>query len=204
LTRVIDDALPTALVARARRAIARLGSERFRESYFTTFWLARGARPAHDVEEAVLELWRRAGVRCGGVEWWIGRSYTTRVPVEFHFDQDVKARRGLRHPLVSSVFFFNSVRGGQLAVTDQLPGTAVATRLETVKPLRNRYALFAGNLLHGVLDARGRTPGRPLAGPCGRMRITLVVNYWARRPTDLPTWAQSGRYRGLKEASTKL
>jgi hypothetical protein len=133
------------------------------------------------------------------VEWWIGRSYTTRVPVEFHFDQDVKARRGLRHPLVSSVFFFNAVRGGQLAVTDQIPGTAEATRLETIKPLRNRYALFAGNLLHGVLDARGRTPGRPLAGPRGRMRITLAVNYWTRRPTDLPTWAQSGRYRGLKK-----
>ena len=208
MTRVIDDFLPASLVARARRAIARLGNERFRESYFTAFRLARGAPPAHDVEEAVLALWKRAGVRCAGVEWWIGRSYTTRVPVEFHFDQDVKARRGLRHPLVSSVFFFNPVRGGQLAVTDQVPGSAGATRLETVKPRRNRYALFAGNLLHGVLDARGRTPGRPLAGPRGRMRITLVVNYWARCPTGLPTWAESGRYRGLhprgKKASTRL
>jgi hypothetical protein len=198
LTRVIDDALPASLVARARRAIARLESERFRESYFTTFWLARGARPAHDVEEAVLELWRRAGVRCGGAEWWIGRSYTTRVPVEFHFDQDVKGR-ARRHPLVSSVFFFNSVRGGHLAVTDQRPGTAEAMRLETVKPRRNRYALFAGDLLHGMLDARGRTPGRPLPGPRGRLRVTLVVNYWQRRPTDVPTWAQSRRYRGLKK-----
>jgi hypothetical protein len=199
LIRVVDDFLPAPLVARVRRAIARLGNERFRESYFTAFWLARGARPAHDVEEAVLALWKRAGVRCAGVEWWIGRSYTTRVPVEFHFDQDVKAGRGLRHPLVSSVFFFNPVRGGQLAVTDQIPGSAAATRLETVKPRRNRYASFAGNLFHGVLDARGRTPGRPLAGPRGRMRITLVVNYWARRPTDLPAWAQSGKYRSLKK-----
>ena len=30
------------------------------------------------------------------------------------------------------------------------------------------------------------------------MRITLVINYWNRRPTDVPTWSESGRYRALK------
>src|SRR5919201_6201750 len=153
LVRVIDDALPDALVRRARAAIARLGSERLRQSYFTTFWLPRGSRAAHPVEEAVLALWRLARARgCAGAEWWIGRAHTTSIPVEFHFDHDVKGHRR-RHPLVSSVFFFNAVRGGQLAVTDQTPGKASASRLETVVPRRNRYAIFAGNLLHGVLDA---------------------------------------------------
>src|SRR6267142_48579 len=136
---------------------------------------------------------------CAGAEWWIGRAFTTRIPVGFHFDQDVKGRR-LRHPRLSSVFFFNSVRGGHLAVTDQVPGSRAATRLQTVAPGRNRYAIFSGNLLHGVLDARGRTPGRALPGPKGRMRVTLVVNYWARRPTDVPTWAESGVYRSLRSA----
>jgi hypothetical protein len=202
LTAVIDAALPETLVRKARRAIARLGSKGLRESYFTTFWLPRGAAPAHAVEEAVLALWRLAGVRCAGVEWWVGRSHTTRVPVDFHFDQDVKGARR-RHPLCSSVFFFNSVRGGHLAVTEQVPGRggepvpAVATRLETVKPRRNRYALFDGNRLHGVLDARGRTPGRPLAGPKGRLRVTLVVNFWGRRPTNVPEWLASGSHAGL-------
>jgi hypothetical protein len=193
---VIESALPESLVRRARRAVARLDGEGLRESYFTTFWLPRGAAPAHPVEEAVLALWRLAGVRCAGVEWWIGRAYTTRLPIEFHFDHDVKA--GSRHPVRSSVFFFNAVRGGQLAVTDARPGSGEPTRLETVKPRRNRYAIFAGDLLHGVLDARGRTPGRPLPGPRGRLRVTLVVNYWNRRPTGVPAWAESGRYRDLK------
>jgi hypothetical protein len=192
---VIEVALPEALVRRARRAVARLGGERLRESYFTTFWLARGAAPMHAVEEAVLALSRLSGVRCAGVEWWIGRAYTTDLPIEFHFDHDVKA--GARHPLWSSVFFFNSVRGGHLAVTDQRPGQTEATRLETVKPRRNRYAIFAGDLLHGVLDARGRTPGRRLPGPRGRLRVTLVVNYWSRRPTGVPTWKESRAYRRL-------
>ena len=134
---------------------------------------------------------------CAGAEWWIGRAHTTRIPVEFHFDQDVKGR-GLRHPRLASVFFFNAVRGGQLAVTDQVPGGREATRLETVAPKRNRYALFRGNLLHGVLDARGRTPGRRVPGPPGRMRITLVVNYWDLRPSGVRTWSESGLYRLLR------
>jgi hypothetical protein len=201
LVRVVDDALDGILVRRARAVIARLGTERLRSSYYTTFWLPARAVPAHPVEEAVLSLWKIARPRgCAGAEWWIGRSFTTRIPVGFHFDQDVKGR-SLRHPRLSSVFFFNAVRGGHLAVTDQVPGAAAATRLETVTPRRNRYAIFPGNLLHGVLDARGRTPGRPLKGPPGRMRITLVVNYWPRRPTGVPTWTGSV-YRSLGSART--
>src|SRR5581483_674963 len=197
LVRVIDGALPAALVRRARAAIARIGSERLRQSYFTTFWLAKGAPAAHALEEAVTALWRLARSRgCAGAEWWIGRAYTTRIPVEFHFDQDVKGRR-LRHPRISSVFFFNAVRGGQLAVTDQTPGRGEAKRLETVAPKRNRYAMFRGNLMHGVLDARGCTPGPRLPGPPGRMRITLVVNYWERQPTSVRAWIGSGVYRNL-------
>ena len=55
-----------------------------------------------------------------------------------------------------------------------------------MKPRRNRYAIFAGNLFHGVLG-----------GAKGRLRVTLVVNYWDRRPTGVPTWRESGAYRAL-------
>lgn len=202
LVRVIDQALPDALVSRARRAVARLGRERLRDSYFTTFWLAAGEAPRHALEEAVFALARRARMPCRGMEWWIGRAYTTRLPIEFHFDEDVKGR-ARRHPVFSSVFFFNTVRGGHLAVTDATPGSGKATRLQAVKPRRNRYALFAGDLLHGVLDARGRTPSRPLPGPRGRLRVTLVVNYWEVRPTGVPTWHESGRYRSLSRGWRK-
>ncbi|MBS2024406.1 MAG: hypothetical protein JST92_18555 [Deltaproteobacteria bacterium] len=194
-----------ALVARARRAIARLGTANVEQSYWKTFWLPRGAQPSHAVEELVRALWDETAPReAVGAEWWIGRSYTTRVPVGFHFDEDVKAARSFKHPRLSSVFFFNHVRGGQLAITDQTPSARgrpmpeQPTRLETVVPQRNRYATFAGNLFHGVLDAQGRTPTRPLPGPRGRLRVTLVVNYWERRPTDVPTWSES---RALRELS---
>ena len=206
----IDGALPAALFRRARAAIARLHGERVRQSYWTTFWMPLRATPQHAVEEAVAALARLALPArhgCAGAEWWLGRTHTTRVPIEFHFDQDVQRRAAggrLQHPRTSTVLFFNRVRGGQLAVTDQLPGDrgeprpARAGAMETVAPRANRYAIFDGRRFHGVLDARGNVPSRPLPGPPGRLRISLVVNFWRARPTAVPTWAESRAYRGLR------
>jgi hypothetical protein len=209
VVRVLDGALPEALVIAARRAIGRLGSARFRDSYFTSFWLADEEPPRNPVEVAVRALSaiarprRTSGAECAGrtsgAEWWIGRCYTNDIPLEFHFDEDVRGRKR-RHPVFSSVFFFNRVRGGQLAVTDARPGSLPPERLVAVAPRRNRYAVFAGDLLHGVLDARGRTPDGKLDSPRGRLRVTLVVNFWAERPSKVPAWGKSGIYRALGRA----
>jgi hypothetical protein len=199
LVRVIEHALPEATVRAVRRAIARLGNSLLRESYFTTFWLDDSREPSNDVEQAVRALQKLARPRgCSGAEWWIGRSYTNEVPIEFHFDEDVRGN-SKKHPQLSSVFFFNRVRGGQLAVTNARPGEE-ASKLAAVKPHRNRYAIFKGDLLHGVLDANGRTPSRKLPGPRGRLRITLVVNFWAGRPSKVPVWSESKLYRALGPA----
>src|SRR2546430_17347364 len=61
LVRVIEAALPPPLVRRARKAIARIGSERLRQSYFPTFWLPPRAAPAHAGEGAVPPPWPLAG-----------------------------------------------------------------------------------------------------------------------------------------------
>jgi hypothetical protein len=119
----------------------------------------------------------------------------------------VRASRALRHPLLSTVFFFNRVRGGQLAITDQRPGPrgepmpAQPSALQVVAPRRNRYAIFDGRSFHGVLDARGRTPGRKVSTTRGRLRVTLVVNFWARRPTSVPRWRESRACRALAGAA---
>lgn len=209
LVEVFDGALAPSLFRRAREAIGRLGNERLRQSYFVTFWMPLAAEPLHPLEEAVrslalLALPARHG--CSGAEWWLGRAHTTNVPIELHFDQDVRLRDAggpLVHPRVSTVLFFNRVRGGQLAITDQRPGPdgeprpAQATALETVAPRANRYAVFQGDRLHGVLDARGEVPSRKLAGPPGRLRLTLVVNFWRQQPTGVSTWAEGRAYRAL-------
>ena len=210
--RVVEEALPPAAFRSLRRAIARLGQERLRQSYWTTFWMPLDALPLHPVEEAVLLLSKLAlpaRHRCTGAEWWLGRSHTTDVPIELHFDQDVRLREAggaLLHPSISTVLFFNRVRGGQLAITDQRadkrgdPRPARASAMEAVAPRANRYAIFDGDRLHGVLDARGRIPEGKLPGPPGRLRLTLVVNFWKRRPTEVPLWSEAKAYRRLSTA----
>ncbi len=212
--KIVDGALSAPLFRRARAAIGRLGAERLRQSYWTTFWMPLTASPAHALEEAVLALSPLAlgARRAAGAEWWLGRTYTTRVPIDFHFDQDVKLRESggpLVHPLVSTVLFFNRVRGGQLAVTDQLPDDRGEPRpvrpraLQAVAPRANRYALFRGDRYHGVLDAHGQVPTAPLPGPPGRLRLTLVVNFWRAQPTGVVCWRQSRAYRALAPRATR-
>src|SRR2546428_4709033 len=146
LVRVIEAALPPPLVRRAREAIARIGSERLRQSYFTTFWLPRRAAPAHAVEEAVLALWPLAGARrCAGAEWWLGRAYTTDLPVEFHFDQDVKGRIGAIRgfPAASSSTRFGA---GRSPSPTRGPPTPPPIRWGPVPPRRNPSPTFPANL----------------------------------------------------------
>ena len=202
---MIDEAAQGPLLARAQRLLGRLGTQSLRQGYWKTFWLARARAPAHALEELARALGSHVGLPgCAGIEWWLGRSYTTRVPVGFHFDLDVEGSGPVRFPLVSSVFFFNRVRGGQLAVTDQRPdsrGRATPSEpsaLQTIAPAPNRFAFFDGSLFHGVLDAAGRVPGRPLPGPPGRIRRTLVINHWAARPSGVPTWDESRAYPALR------
>jgi hypothetical protein len=55
-----------------------------------------------------------------------------------------------------------------------------------IEPRRNRYVVFPGNLFHGVLDDEGRVPRIASRRPRGRVRLTLVVNFWGRRPSGVP------------------
>src|SRR2546429_2914545 len=77
LTRVLDRALPEPLLKRTRRAIARLGSERIRESYFTTFWLGTGVEPANAIEEAAPAPAPPPRPRRARVGWGIGGPHPT-------------------------------------------------------------------------------------------------------------------------------
>ncbi len=202
-----DGALPEALFRRLARRVGALGTERLRSTYQTTFWYDF-SEPTNVVEEAIQTL--RASVvgrrRIAGVEWWLSRMRTTDVRVDFHRDRDEKLalRTGrLVHPRLSSVLFLNRVRGGALAVTREPPdpeNPSLAPRrldsLTLVAPRPNRFVLFDGMLTHGVLDANNQIPEGRLAGS-SRQRRTIALNWWGARPTDVPTWAETGLYRAL-------
>jgi hypothetical protein len=208
LVRVVDGALPPRLFAKLARAVRALGTENLRDTYQTTFWFDLGA-PAAIAEEVVLALrallpWRVRGL--AGAEWWLSRMRTSDVRVDFHRDRDeaLFRRRGVEvHPAVSSVLFLNRCRGGLLVVTAAPPEDGNPARApdvldgDLVRPWPNRLAVFAGDLTHGVLDAKGRIPERRLARRTG-LRLALVVNWWTRRPESVRRYPRAGLYERLR------
>ena len=201
-----DDALPEPLFRSLLRRVRALRGERLRSTYQTTFWYDF-SEPTNVVEQAALALRPRIpkGRRVVGVEWWLSRMKTTDVQVDFHQDRDERlalAGGPLRHPRYSSVLFLNRVRGGLLAVTTELPcedNPALAPErqeFDLAAPRPNRFVVFSGHLTHGVLDANNEIPHRRLPGPA-RLRLAVIYNWWGQRPTDIPTYAETGFYRPL-------
>jgi hypothetical protein len=205
LVRIVDGALPEPLFRRLLAAVKRVGRENLADTWATTFWFPFD-RPSALVEEAILHL-RRHVAQSGiaGAEWWLSRMRTTAVGVDFHFDHDVavleKTGR-LVHPRFSSVLYLNRARGGHLAVTAEPPNPRnpahAPDRLEfdLVRPAPNRFAIFDGSLLHGVLDARGALADRILPGK-PPLRLAIPVNWWTGRPRRVPGFAGSPFYRAL-------
>jgi hypothetical protein len=206
LVHLYEPALPEALFRKLKARVLALGSERIRTTYQTTFWypLTGPTNVAEQAVEALRPTVPQEGIV--GVEWWLSRMRTTDVRVDFHQDRDeVLANRSgaLRHPRISSVLFLNRVRrGGLLCVTEEPPNEdnpscAPGGRdWDLVAPRPNRFLWFAGNLTHGVLDARGEIPTARLPGE-GEWRFTLIANWWDRRPTSVPTFQESRAYRSL-------
>ena len=67
---------------------------------------------------------------------------------------------------------------------------------DLVGPRPNRIAMFDGRLTHGVLDARNAVPTSRLRVR-GELRLSLVMNGWARRPTDVPSFEEARVYAAL-------
>lgn len=212
LVRITDAALPIPEFRRALQGLKRVGDD---ASYWRTFWFPLGDRPANVVEALVPLLRRRlppAQKRLVGVEWWIGRMRTHDVPLDFHHDRDLKLFEEtgeLRHPVWSSVLFFTQVKGGSLFVTNQqlvqrrgelVLSPAEPTAFGRAQPKPNRYAVFPGELFHGVLDARDQVPDEPLPEREGELRLSLVVNWWDEPPRGVKSWAASRAYRALSLA----
>jgi hypothetical protein len=206
LVEVIEEALPQTLFDRLRRAVRALGSEGLRRTYQTTFWFDLRTPPAAVPEQAaraLADVFRSRGAR--GVEWWLSRMWTHDIQVDFHRDRDERlalAGGPERHPRVSSVLFLNRVRGGTLAVTAQSPDprnpamVPLPLEADLVAPRPDRLAVFDGRLTHGVLDARNQVPVGRLRRR-GQLRLTLVMNGWALRPRQVPTFEEARVYRAL-------
>lgn len=212
LVHLTDEAVPGPLFARLRKAVVALGEQRLRRTYQTTFWFDFSEGPGNLVENAVVHLRDAAPGKFAGAEWWLSRMRTSNVQVDFHRDRDERlALKGgpQVHPAISSVLFLNRCRGGLLAVTRQPPNpenVAMAPdklALDLVEPLPNRYVWFDGRLTHGVLDANNQIPGPRLPREPS-LRLTIAINFWKRRPTGIPRFADRRIYAQLAASRASL
>lgn len=205
LVRIVDGALTPRRFLVLHDAVVALGKERLVAGYQTTFWFDFKQRPSNVIEDAALALRPLLNRRSVGVEWWLSRMRTSNVKVDFHRDRD-NARfddDGVEvHPTVSSLLYLNACRGGLLAVTREPPNArnqAFAPDVhdfDFVEPKANRFTWFDGKLTHGVLDAENQIPGKRLPREQS-LRLAIAINFWAKRPRRVPTFAESPHYRSL-------
>ena len=195
---LFEDALPRPLFQRLARAVRAVGTEGMEGmgSYNTTFWFPRDAKPTNIVEECVSKLCSlvRPGPRCIGLEWWLGRlKYGESLP--FHTDRDRSLRKQtgqIVHPLWSSILYLNRFPSSPTLVYDQVLSPDGKSWVppepkfgKTLDAVPNHYATFRGDLRHGVVanGAAEKPAGRSRkTKKSPELRLTLLVNYWDRRP----------------------
>lgn len=189
--RLFEKALPGPLFERIARAVRDLGDERLKRNYNTTFWFPRAAAPRNIAEETVIALIGLVDPPddCVGTEWWLGRlGYGEKL--RLHFDRDLSRSRKFgehEYPLFSSILYLNDFPSSPTVVLGQVPGQDPRTKVpkkpefkEAIEAVSNRYAVFPGNLLHGVkpIPDSVKASGQEKSA----MRLSLLVNYWRRRP----------------------
>jgi hypothetical protein len=195
---LFEDALPQPLFRRLTSAVRKVGTEHMEgmDTYDTTFWLPRRSKPTNVAEECVVKLFAlvRPGPRCIGMEWWLGRlPYGKSLPFHTDRDRSLQKQTGqIVHPLWASILYLNHFPSTPTVVYNQVLGPDGKSWVppepmfgKTLDAIPNHYAVFRGDLRHGVVangaaqkppGSQGKTKKPP------ELRLTLLVNYWDRRP----------------------
>ena len=197
--RLYEQGLPTPLFNRVVRAVEAVGTERIEGmgSYDTTFWAPLDFQPTNVAEECLRQLYAlvEPGPQCIGMEWWLGRLKRGQS-LPFHTDRDrsLQKRTGeIAHPLWASILYLNRFPSSPTVIYDQVlspdgkswvpPKPKFGRSLEAIP---NHYVVFRGDLRHGVVAEQAQSEGATQTSEVENnpeLRLTLLVNYWSRRPS---------------------
>lgn len=196
---LFEEALRVPIFEKLVSAVRAIGSERMKGngSYTTTFWFPRDASPTNIAEETIIELINLVdpGPDCIGTEWWLGRLGHGKE-LRLHFDRDLALKRKTGesiHPILSSVFYLNGFPNSPTVILDQVLGPDGKTKIpekaefgRSFDAVPNHYVVFPGNLRHGVIPNWNKPDGADNMDASNDfsddLRLTLLVNYWHRRP----------------------
>jgi peptidoglycan pentaglycine glycine transferase (the first glycine) len=187
---LFEDALPQPVFSQLVQAMHAVGTERIsnKGSYNTTFWYPLGAKPGNIVEDCITKLCDlvKPGPDCVGTEWWLGR-LRPGESLRLHTDRDRSLRKQtgqIIHPQWSSILYLNWFPSSPTLILDQvlspdgkswIPAEAQSGR--SIDAIPNHYVVFRGDLRHGVIaNETTAVQNSP------ELRLTLLVNYWDRRP----------------------
>ena len=196
--RLIENAVPQQLFDRLYKAINELDDGRSKEkpSYSRTFWFPREASATNVAEETIETLSKTIELPddCIGAEWWLGRlRYGKKL--NYHFDRDLALSRKTGEsvfPLMGSILYLNEFPSSPTIITDQVPGSDGKSKVPeepklsvSVEAFPNHYVTYPGNLRHGVIpNLEKMQSDNTDEQEKSRLRLTFLVNYWHRRPSE--------------------
>lgn len=155
---------------------------------YKTRWFPKDQEPRTAIEEAITRLRDvvMPGDNNAGAEWWVQRVDASgpKSSIGWHVDKDESVASNqhyLSHPEYASIVYLTDL-GGATLITNQwspqgngyMPPEATEGFLSY--PKRNKYTIFYGELLHGVLQG-------PVPAP-GQKRLTFLVNWWDEQPIE--------------------
>ena len=131
-----------------------------------------------------------------GAEWWVHKRvfddsarYTHGHVLHFDSDQEAFYKRGVKRlSHVSSVMYLaGEVGGPTLVIPETVDEHQIKPAKEAwrVKPATNRYAVFPGHYLHGVLPWK-LAPATSASGDKRGQRLTLLVAFWEEERCTSP------------------
>tara|TARA_B100000686_G_C16730749_1_gene940529 strand:- start:695 stop:1534 length:840 start_codon:yes stop_codon:yes gene_type:complete len=152
-----------------------------RDNKYTTFWLGKDDPPQSFIEYIVKNISIQDHPNgfpkdYSGIEWW-SQVRDTKEGIIFHYDKDegtASLYNNFIHPIRTTITYLTNVGGPTTIFSDENYNNGYLSF-----PKVNKHIVADGHLLHGVIG-----PLNKIKPTKDKKRITLVVNYYVKKPIE--------------------
>ena len=152
-----------------------------RDSKYTTFWLGKDDKPRSFLEYIVKNISIQDHPNgfpedYSGIEWW-SQVRDTKEGITFHYDKDEGTASLYQkhiHPMKTTITYLTNVGGPTAILNDENYNNGYLSF-----PKVNKHIVADGHLFHGVIG-----PLNKIKPTKDSKRITLVVNYYVKKPIE--------------------